>query len=299
MTHFTIAIPAYNEAQRIGLLLKFLVETEKNAEIIVYDDGSTDQTPDIVKRFNPQVKLIRGEQNQGYAHAFNMCLRHASHDIVVILDADTLPLPNSIQALLKPFADPRVGATTGSHVVINPRKGIANYLNHIIYDILKYIDRYQDAIGNLWHLNGLIMAVRKSVVGQVPTRETNQDAFIGWLVLSRGYKTRYVPEAKNRFKAPDTVRDIIRSRSRVCRGHVVLGRKYFINPHTFTEVPFPLYALFVLKASLKLGFRGILAMLFGAIVDIWFRLYWLVKWKCRRGSFEEYKWRQITSTKRW
>jgi len=130
-------------------------------------------------------------------------------------------------------------------------------------------------------------------------KETNQDAFIGWLVLSRGYKTRYVPEAKNRFKAPSTVRDIIRSRSRVCRGHVVLGRKYFINPHTFTEVPFPLYALFVLKASLKLGFRGILAMLFGIIIDVWFRLYWLVKWKYRRGSFEEYRWRQITSTKRW
>jgi len=298
MTRFTVAIPAYNEAQRIGHLLSFLVETAGDAEIIVYDDGSTDATPDIVDRF-PSVRLIRGGENRGYAHAFNMCLRHASHDVIVILDADTLPLPGSIPALLKPFADPEVGAATGSHVLVNPRRGIANHLNHIIYRVKAQIDRHQDAVGNLWHLNGLIMAVRRSVIGQVPTRETNQDAFIGWLVLSRGYKTRYVPEAKNRFKAPSTVRDIIRSRSRVCRGHVVLGRKYFINPHTFTEVPFPLYALFVLKASLKLGFRGILAMLFGVIVDVWFRLYWLIRWKYRRGSFEEYKWRQITSTKRW
>ena len=45
--------------------------------------------------------------------------------------------------------------------------------------------------------------------------------------------------------------------------------------------------------------RGLLAMVSGAFVDVWFRLYWIVKYRWRPHEFEGYRWRQIKSTKRW
>lgn len=289
-----ICIPAYNEEDRIGFILDNV--KSYNIPVVVINDGSTDKTSEIV--LNSGVRLVSNHVNLGYGGAINRAFEVTDQDIIIVCDADSLPYSHSLDMVLEAFDDPRVGAATGRHQLVNPRTGIANWLNYIIYESKANLDSYLAERDENWHLNGLLMAFRRDALPEAINKETNQDAYLGHEVRKKGYSVRFLPEAISMFKAPATVKDIIRSRKRVCRGHVVLAYKYGITEHAFTEVPFPLYASFVLRAVPR-GFRGLLAFLFGTLVDCYYRLYWMLMWRCNRVDFAEYKWKQIESTKSW
>jgi cellulose synthase/poly-beta-1,6-N-acetylglucosamine synthase-like glycosyltransferase len=301
--NYTIAIPAYNEAKRIEKLIDFLIlegHHQDGNEIIIIDDGSTDETLYICRQYEPEFLTVYPSlKNEGYASAFNNCIQRARKEIMVILDADSLPLRGAIRKLVRPYSlDDKIGATTGRHYLINPKKGLANWLNHIIYETKHKIDSYQAERDNLWHFNGLMMSVRKSIVPETINKETNQDAFLGWMVLNRGYKTAYVPDARSQFKAPSTVKDMINSRNRVCRGHVILGKKYNVSEHIFTELPLPIYVKFIIQSTPRHP-MGIAALIFGATIDVYYRIYWLTRYTLFPDSFDTYHWEQIESTKDW
>lgn len=95
-------ICAYNEAERIGDVLKIVVGHPYVAEIIVVDDGSTDGTAGIVRSY-PEIKLIQQESNQGKSRAFARGVEVASGELIMLLDADIRNLSKeNITALIKP-----------------------------------------------------------------------------------------------------------------------------------------------------------------------------------------------------
>ena len=114
---FSIVIPAYNASKTLSQCLESLVKQTdkfKNFEIIVVDDGSTDETPQIVKGFQG-VKLI-SQQNQGPAVARNKGAEEAEGDIIIFIDSDCVAFPNWIEEMLKPFKkDPEVAGVKGAY----------------------------------------------------------------------------------------------------------------------------------------------------------------------------------------
>ena len=117
---FTVILPVYNEADALESVLSnlFTVLDKTNAEVIVVDDGSTDSTPEILKKYR-EIRILRHRSNRGYGAALKTGIRHARHETVVILDADgTYPL-EAIWNLLERYRqgyDMVVGARTGRHV---------------------------------------------------------------------------------------------------------------------------------------------------------------------------------------
>lgn len=102
----SVIIPAYNESAGIEATLKELiayVEMEET-EIIVIDDGSTDQTAEIVKEFQ-EVKLICHQVNKGYGAAIKTGARVAAGDIVVWYDADGQHRPEDLEKVVHEVAD--------------------------------------------------------------------------------------------------------------------------------------------------------------------------------------------------
>jgi GT2 family glycosyltransferase len=100
----SIIIPVHNEAQTLGDCLASLVRQADHlpdVEIIVVDDGSTDSTPDLVRRF-PAVRLFRQNQ-QGPAAARNRGAREAKGEIILFTDGDCIPLDNWLEEMLTPF----------------------------------------------------------------------------------------------------------------------------------------------------------------------------------------------------
>jgi len=82
-----VVIPAYNEELSIGTFLKDIQRTLKNAEIVVVDDGSNDQTQKVVLSFSG-VRLIKHDKNQGYGRALRTGIEATKKKFVVWADSD-------------------------------------------------------------------------------------------------------------------------------------------------------------------------------------------------------------------
>jgi hypothetical protein len=97
-------IPAYNEAQNIDRVLDVLTQAEFLNEIIVIDDGSTDNTAEVVSRFE-RVKLIKNDTNRGKAQSMQQGVENTEADILFFCDADLKDLTVEIVAqIIQPVA---------------------------------------------------------------------------------------------------------------------------------------------------------------------------------------------------
>ncbi|MFQ6117536.1 MAG: glycosyltransferase family 2 protein, partial [Candidatus Bipolaricaulia bacterium] len=95
-------VPAYNEAERIGAVLQALIAAERVDEIIVVDDGSTDGTAEVAKRFG--VKVLSLPQNMGKAAALDHGVKLARNDVFLFLDADLVGLrPEHVDRMIEAY----------------------------------------------------------------------------------------------------------------------------------------------------------------------------------------------------
>jgi dolichyl-phosphate beta-glucosyltransferase len=108
---YSIVIPAYNEAGRIPATLEAVVEiVRKNswsAEVIVVDDGSTDSTADVVRKFAasaPEVRLMQNPGNRGKGYSVRAGLLQALGDVVMFTDADLSAPMEEAQGLFDAIA---------------------------------------------------------------------------------------------------------------------------------------------------------------------------------------------------
>jgi len=120
----SIIIPAHNEekgvADTLAALIASLQQASFNYEIIVVNDGSTDNTGSILATL--PIKIITNEINLGYGGSIKIGIHQAAHELICITDADgTYPnerIPDLVSELVKHNADMVVGARTGSQVAI-------------------------------------------------------------------------------------------------------------------------------------------------------------------------------------
>ena len=112
-TDVTIIIPAYNEEEGITNVITQLKEVSENYEILVVDDGSTDNTYKLAAETG--VKVIRHPYNKGYGAALKTGIRNAQADVVLFMDADGQHKPSDIKKLIQYIGeeyDMVVGART-------------------------------------------------------------------------------------------------------------------------------------------------------------------------------------------
>lgn len=116
----SVIIPTYNRAALIGAAIEsVLAQTRRPEEILVIDDGSTDQTTAVLERFGAPVRVIR-QINGGRSAARNVGLRNAKSDAVMFLDSDDLLTPRAVElcaAALEAHSD--VDVVYGDATLIN------------------------------------------------------------------------------------------------------------------------------------------------------------------------------------
>ena len=97
----SVIIPTYNRAREVGPAIESVAaQTYAPLEIIVVDDGSTDDTLAVLRRFEERVHVI-GQQNSGPATARNTGVRASQGEVIAFLDSDDLWLPGKIERQVK------------------------------------------------------------------------------------------------------------------------------------------------------------------------------------------------------
>ncbi len=216
----TVLVPAFNEGRVIARTITSILQTGyERVEVLVIDDGSTDDTSEVVQAMaekEPRVRLLR-KVNGGKAHAANAGLQVANGEIVVAVDADTVIMPGSIERLVVHFADEAVTAVCGNVEVGNVHSWLTRF-QAIEYITSQNFDRRAFAVLNsVSVVPGALGAWRRKAVLDVGgySHETlTEDADLTLTVLRAGGRIVYEPRAIGRTEAPETVSGLLKQRFR-------------------------------------------------------------------------------------
>ena len=216
----SVLIPAHNESKVIAETVRHILASDyPNLEVIVVDDGSKDDTAEVVRTAfasDPRVRLI-SMANGGKAAALNRGLAEARGNLVVALDADTYFPSDSIGKLVRWFEDPEVGAVAGNAKVGN-RVNVITRWQALEYITSQSLERRMLAsLGCITVVPGAIGAWRREVLhrlGGFPSDTLAEDQDLTISLLKAGYHVLYDSTALAWTEAPDTVSGLIKQRFR-------------------------------------------------------------------------------------
>jgi cellulose synthase/poly-beta-1,6-N-acetylglucosamine synthase-like glycosyltransferase/peptidoglycan/xylan/chitin deacetylase (PgdA/CDA1 family)/spore germination protein YaaH len=215
-----VIIPAYNEARVIVRTIQsILASTHPPEEVIVVDDGSSDDTYDVVQAAfveDARVKAFR-KSNAGKAAALNYGLTRTDAAVIVALDADTIFEPYTIEHLVVHFIDPTIGAVAGNAKVGNRINTLTRW-QALEYITSQNLDRRAfDRLNCMTVVPGAVGAWRRSLVVQAGGFSADtlaEDADLTLSILRGGTRVIYDDRAIAWTEAPDSVSGLLKQRFR-------------------------------------------------------------------------------------
>src|SRR5271166_5950279 len=222
----SIIIPTFNGACRIGTCLEALLKQTppKNIEILVVNDGSTDNTVGAVERFSG-VRLI-SQANAGPAAARNRGALEAWGTIILFTDDDCVPMPEWLDAMLEPFQDPEV---VGAKGVYRTRQTslVARFVQ------IEYEDRYRlmRSQSSIDFIDTYSAAFRRDRFLDMAGYDTSfpvacaEDIELSYRMSARGWKMSFAPAAIVYHTHPDTLWRYLKKKYKFAFWRVLAVRK--------------------------------------------------------------------------
>lgn len=261
----SIIIPAYNEGAMVRQAVDACAWAEyprDRLEIIVIDDGSTDDTwvhVDAAQRERPDlVQTIRLPVNAGKRAALAAGFAKATREILVTVDSDSLLERGALLAIAGPFRNERVGAVAGKVCVPNRFQSVLPRMLHVRFVLsFDFLRSVQSTYGTVYCCPGALSAYRASVV-QALVPAWQHQRFLGEVctigedraltndVLAAGYQAVYQRTAVVQTLAPETYR-------KLCRMFLRWDRSYIREEIRLWKImwtlPFPAMALTLIETT--------------------------------------------------
>ena len=257
----SIIVPVFNEEEKIAYVVNEIHDSlsGEDAEIIVVDDGSTDNTADILAK-TKGIKSLKKEMQTGYGSALKTGIREASSNTIVITDGDGTYPNKDISKLVQIFnqegADMVVGARTGRNVQIplirKPAKWcigkLANYLTGV----------------KIPDINSGLRVIRKDLLEKFIPILPDGFSFtttITLALLTNGYKVKYVPIDYHKRSGKSKIKPVSDTLNFI---QLIIRTILYFNP---LKIFLPLsFSLFVMAFAVLLASW----YLFGKAMDVTF-----------------------------
>jgi Glycosyltransferases, probably involved in cell wall biogenesis len=204
-------------------------------QIIMFSDGSTDDTEDIIKSHgNDRVELLSSSTHEGKANVLNRAILRCTGDIVVFSDADVLLNQDALSQLVKHYSDPAIGGVCGQRVIgkDNTNLRIAQESYITLDSTLKVLE---SRIGSITSNDGKLYSIRRELFQPIPSAVTD-DLYVCLNIVRQGWRFVFEPQAKAYISIPsrNAVHELQRRRrivSRSLRG-IFLMRE-MLNPFRY------------------------------------------------------------------
>lgn len=273
---FSVIVPAFNSGRTLPLCLEALERQDLDRgrfEIIVVDDGSTDNTSELVQRFDVRYVF---QDNRGPASARNAGVDVASGQIVLFTDADCMPCPDWVEEMVRPFSDAGIVAVKGRYRT-RQTELVARFVQ------MEFEDRYDmlqkhEAIDMI---DTYSAAFRKDVfqrMGGFDTRfpkANNEDTELSYRLASAGCKMVFNPKAVVFHTHPATLAKYLKIK--FWRGYwrMVVYRKY---PHKAFKDTYTPNVLKLQTILMALSFPVCLLSIGDSRILPWLVSIWGVVW---------------------
>ncbi len=291
----SVVIPVYNENFKLfNRCLKSVSNEGPDEIIVVINGGGKNESAykKIAKKYNAKVYTLPEPAKRP---ATALGIKNAKYDIILLLDSDTVLTKGSLQELLKPFKDPKVGGVTATQAIINSEVSIVRKFAGWMEDLrFALSQRAQSSFGAVGCLPGRAIAFRKRLIlpyindfvqekflGQYCT--SGDDRYLTSTVLKQGYKTVLQATSFVYTNCPDTFIGFLKQQLRWARSSqretlLSLGWLYKY-PFTFfmfiTDIITPFFfaavEISIIKYLIEYGFEFTTVSKFAA--DIFLSLF--------------------------
>lgn len=228
----SIIIPCWNE--EIGILTtikSILASSYRSMEIIIINDGSTDQSDTIIRAFIKNHKKRKGsgislvyhyQKNGGKGRALNSGLLRATGDIIMSIDADCLVMRDAVKNFVRCFKDPSVMAAVGN-VKIGNTHGLIGTVQALEFLFSFYFKKADSFMNTIYIIGGAAGAFRKEVfmlLGPYSTDNITEDIELSVRIQEYGLKIVYAADAIIYTEGASDIGGLLRQRLRWKRGRI-------------------------------------------------------------------------------
>jgi len=285
----TVGVLAHNEAQNVQRTLHALLAQQlKSAEIteiIVIASGCSDSTVEIAERVShayPIVTVDVETHRTGKAAAIRRLISMARGDVVVLVNADTVPESKAIENLVHPFVNPTVGMTGARVIPLNIPNTWLGFTVQMLWHVHHQLALRKPKLGE--------MVAFRNVIDNFPNDTSTDEPALEALIVAQGLRLVYTPKAIVYNRGPESTHEFLVQRRRICAGQVRIALRYGY----FTSSMRLRYVLPIAVQAIN-KYPQFLAWTFAAIaVEGWARLLGLCD--ALRGR-EHAVWRHAATTK--
>ena len=229
----SIIVPAYNEGKNIKNTLERLIDLEypkDKLEIIVVDDGSKDNTYEIAKEYEEKYDFVKvyKKENGGKSSALNYGIKRSSGEIIVTLDADSVPEKDSLIKMLKYMYYYNADIVVPAIQIISTKKLIEKY-QYVDYAIHNFSRMVIDKMNSVFIASGPFSVFRRSVfekIGLFDEKNISEDMEIALRAQKNNFKIKFCPEVIIKTVPPDNFKSLLKQRVRWILGFIDNYMKY-------------------------------------------------------------------------
>lgn len=279
LPHVSVVVPAFNEEKVLESCVRSIIAANyKNMDIIIVDDGSTDNTRAIgealATKFD-QVKYVF-QQNAGKGAALNRGYRMSRGEFLLFIDADTVFTPETVPAMLRGFYADNIGAVCGDDRPVNLDRVLTRFLALITHVGTGLVRRAFDVLHVVPVISGNSGAFRRSCLDEIaeknpghPLREDTigEDLELTWQIHASPWRVVFAPRALVYAESPSSFGALFKQRTRWARGllqGLQIHRRHMLN------LSYPRFSLILWFAVLTMVFFPILqaVMLIAALFEL-------------------------------
>lgn len=227
----SVGIPAYNEASNIKRLIEALLGQQLKSgtlnEFIIVSDGSIDQTSEVVRSIREsRIKFFENAERQGKNSVLNEITKLATGDILIILDADTLPASQTfLEALIAPLINDKEVGIVGANTIAAPAQTFFEDLIAKSHEMKTSIYKRIRGTDNIYLCHGRGRAFGRALYEQIVWPEECPDDSFSYLFCRQlGFKFILAEGAKLTFRSPMTFAD-----------HLKQSRRFFDGKHKLQD----------------------------------------------------------------
>lgn len=310
----TVMIPCWNEETTVVKTIESLLALNYPAAqltVMMIDDGSTDNTWQVVQRFanHPQVRLLQKKNEGSKFSALNFGLTHVTTEIVGCLDADSRVDAQALRNSVKWFSRSDVYAVIPSMVIDSP-KTLMQYMQKVEYELATYVRHALSLLDSMYIAPGPFTLFRKTVFDQLGAYKEahhTEDLEIALRMQIAGMRLVHEQDSLVYTHGPRTWPALLKQRIRWTYGFIknMMDYKYLLFKTAHGDLgvlvlPVAFISLGIIIVTFPVTIYGLLAPIVTRIQEIMVAGFYWPKWEWDFSSFsipsQGYAWLAIIST---